>query len=159
MFFILFALLAAGLVFGLDAVRDLSGSRLLWTIGYIFSEIVLLILSGWSRSIVFDGRAGEITAVKTFFGIVLSRELTTTLESVNRLVLQEVELVKDRDMPFRRIERVGGILEVRSRLYRLFLDYGDGRLKLEEGNYREELEGMGIAIAQFLGAELRHESL
>ena len=57
-------------------------------------------------------------------------------------------------MPMKKSGTLGGLIEARSQLFRLFLDTGDGRLKLDESNFREQLAGCAKMISEFIGVAL-----
>jgi hypothetical protein len=161
-FFVLFVVFTFGMIAGFDPAIDLAGSRLLGTIGYMAVLLVLLGVSAWSKTTRFDAAAGVISTVSTLFGVTLKRGADLQFSQLRALVLQHVQLLKDRDIPFKRSgsgSAINGIFEPRSQLFRLFLDLDDERIRLEESSYREEMETQGKFLADFLGIPLKTEQL
>jgi hypothetical protein len=158
-FFALFVVFAAAMIVGFDAATDLSGSRLFGTIGYAAVLIVLLGVSAWSKTVRFDCEKGRMTTVRSVLGVAVGNDSELELTTVTAVLLQKVQLIKGRDLPLQRSNRLGSLVEPRSQLWRLFLDTGDGRIRLDESNYREELEQEAATIAGFLGVVRKLEEI
>ncbi len=158
-FFFLFVVFAVAMIVGFDPSTDLVGSRLFGTIGYAAVLLVLLGVTAWSMTIRFDRDRGRMETVKSFFGVIFSHDRGIELGIVKAIVLQKVQLIKGRDLPLNRSNRISNLLEPRAQLFRLFLDTGERRIKLDESNYREELENEASMIANFLGVVRKTEEL
>ena len=72
---------------------------------------------------------------------------------------QKVQLLKGRDIPFKRSGTLSNLFEPRAQLYRMFLDTGDELLKLDESNFREEMESQASVIAEFLGVSVSDQEI
>jgi hypothetical protein len=159
MFFVLFLLLTTAMIFGFEPERDLAGNRLLLTIGYIVALIVLLGVAGWSKTIRLDKDRKIIESESLIFGISAKREEMGTLDLIDAVVLQQVQLLKGGDMTGRTAAPLKNIFEPKSQLVRLFLETEEERIKLDEGDSVESLETEATAIADFLGVPVRSEEL
>jgi hypothetical protein len=155
-FFLLFVVFGVAMIVGFDPARDLAGSRFLGTLGYAAVLAVLLGVSAWSKTIRFDRAAGRMESEAAVFGFTIKREETCALASIDEVLVQKVQLLKGRDGPFRRSGTLSGLFEPRAQLFRLFLEIDDhdgGRFKLDESNYREEIEHEASVLAEFLGVK------
>lgn len=153
-FIMLTAVFGAALIFGFDPARDLIGSRLIGTVIY---GIVMLVLAGvvaWSKEVRFDGSKARIETAYRVFGFEVKQDPSIPFYGIRSVVLQKVQLLQHRDIPLKKSGTLGGLMEARAQLFRLFLDAGDGRLKLDESNYSDQLADCAKMISEFIGVEL-----
>lgn len=147
------------MIFGFSPSRDLIGARLFSTIMYGVVMLVLLGVVGWGKEVRFDSETGKIETVYRVFGFEIRRDAVTPFYAVRAVVVQKVQLLQDRDIPMKKSGTLGGLIEARAQLFRLFIDYGDEKLKLDESNYGEQLTAHAEMIANFIDAELRIEEI
>ena len=158
-FLLLFLLLSVAMYFGFNPATDFAGKRLFATFGYMVVLLLMLGVSAFSKSIYFDRGAGEIRTLYTLLGLTVKRGETLPFAEIRRVVLQQAKLMKTGQIPVKRGGVMGGLLEPRSQLYRLFIDTGEKRIKLDESNYGEELQKEGTFISQFLGVPCTAEEI
>lgn len=158
MFFFLFLLLTATMVFGMDFAVDLSGPQLLRTVGYAAVLLVLLGAAGWSTTTSFDRGEGSVEAVTGIFGFAVRRSLLVRIDEIAAVVLQTI-IVLNEAPPGGRSGVFGTLFEPRSKLIRLYLETDNGRIRIDEDGSADQLEASGIYFAQFLGVEFRREEL
>ena len=156
MFFVLFLMLTSAMVAGFDTETDLSGSRLLKTVGYAAVLLGVLAAAGWSGATSFDRGSGGIETISRLFGATLRRKTLAGTNEVDRIVLQKVSLLRDAP-PGGRRGVFGNLFEPRSELLRLFLETGGGRISIDEGSNSEALEKTAAFFAEFLGVEFSRE--
>ena len=153
-FLLLIAVFGAALVFGFDPARDLAGSRLFGTIIFGIVMLVLLGVVAWAKEVRFDRAKALVETVYRVFGFQVKQDPSIPFYEIRSVVLQKVTLLKDTDVPMKKSGTLGGLIEARSQLFRLFLDTGDGRLKLDESNFREQLAGCAKMMSEFIGVAL-----
>ena len=178
-YLLLFVLLATAAVMGFDPGRDLSGTRLIGTIGFVVVALALLGFAGISTSVIFDRRNKRCSRRQSLFSFTL-KDTSLNIEPAAHLVCQEVELMKSPEANGKS-GFLAGFLTARTHLYRLFLvTSGTGaddeaeasadsavtreeappsRVKLEETTYPEGISELGKAIADFMAIPFETESL
>ena len=158
-FFLLFVVFGAAMLFGFDPSRDIGGTRLIGTILYGVVMSVLLGVIAWSKEVRFDAETGRVETAYKLFGFEIRQDASIPFYQIRSVVIQKVQLLRDRDVPMKKSGTLGGLIEARSHLYRLFLETGEDRLKLDEGNFLEQLTDGGKLIAEFIDVELNTEEI
>ncbi len=146
------------MLFGFDPATDLTGNRVVGTFVVGLLMLVLLGVAGLARRIVFRRDVRSMTTERRLFSLLIGSS-TRPLPPGARFVLQDVELIKHDDRSGRGSNMLSGFLTARTHLYRLFLDFGEERMRIEEGTYPEETDALGRALADFLGIPFATESL
>jgi hypothetical protein len=153
-----FALLTAAFFIGIG--DGIEKSEIPGTIFYFF----LLILTGgtaaWNRLVRFDRSSGSGEIARRLGPVRVWKSTIFPLEKIEAVVLQTVTLASgfgnrksDEFSPFKKY------VDKRRFLNRLILDVEEKRIFLEDSATGEELEGMGKALAGFLGKPLRKENM
>ena len=158
-FFVIFVVFTLGMIAGIDPTVDFTSRRLLGTVMYVAILAVSLGVAAWSKQTFFDAEKRTISTHSSFFGIPVKKIPGISFAEVHAVVLQKVQLLKSRDMPFKRSGALTNVFEPRSQLFRLFLETDEQRVKLEESSYREEIERQAGVLAEFLGVSLKNEEL
>ena len=153
-----FLVLAGSLVFGFDPAVDLSGTRIVGTIGVALLMIAVLAVAGVATRTGFSRGERSMTTQRTLFSVLVSSN-ERPLPSGTTIVAQDVELMKRPERSDRSSNLLTGFLTARTHLYRLFIDTGDERIKIEEATYPGEIEDVGKALADFLGLPFQTESM
>ena len=159
MFLLLFFVFGIAMIVGFDPTKDFSGSRLGGTIIYLLVLFALIGVAAWSRTLVFDTAEGHIQTVYRLFGMVVKSEEALAIHDLQWVLLQNVQLLNQGTLPLKRGGTLSHLFEVRSRLFRLFLATSEGRFKIDEGNYQDELEREGTYISQFLSIPYKTEEI
>jgi hypothetical protein len=150
--------MSAAMIFGFDAARDLEGPRLLGTVIFGAVMLVLLGVAGFSKRLVLDRGERNIAIQSSFFSVAYSTQ-NHEIPPGSRVIVQDVEIMKTAERSDGRSGMLAGFLTARTHLYRLFLDVGDERIKLEETTYPEEINETGKGIADFLGLRCDTEAM
>jgi hypothetical protein len=154
----IFLILAGSLFFGFDPAVDLSGSRIVGTIGVAMLMVAVLVVAGVATRTVFNRSGPSIATQRTIFSVRVSSS-ERPLPRGTTIVAQDVELMKRPERNDRSSSLLAGFLTARTHLYRLFVDTGEERIKIEEATYPGEIEDVGKALADFLGIPFQTESI
>ena len=145
-----FLLLLFGLIFGMDAEEDFSGSRLGGTLFYLVLLLVFLIQALLSRGFCFDIVSQRVYRVITLAGIQLPLVSSSrSLENARGVVVQRIVLLKRVEGEGRH-RRLEDFFRQRSRLFKLYVELRDTKLLLAESTYVEEIEAYAQGISAFL---------
>ena len=150
MFLLIFSVIASAMVFGLDLARDFSGSRLILTIGAFVILLAVLIMSGRARVIEFNKVQENVSVIKKLFGFHVGERESISQHLIQSVTLQKFDLKRSRN-EFKRTGNLSNLLESRSVIFRLFLDAENVRVNLADGDSGDELEKLGMGIAEFMG--------
>jgi hypothetical protein len=163
-FVFIFLVLLGAFIMNFNPAEHLQGGQLASTIFFIL--LMALILSGalWSREVVFDRKRKLMVFYSGFFGwTAFSKKRTLPLESLERVVLQEVVLIhRNRDDGPPRGGVIGHIqesIEQRRLFYKLALQVSGVHHRLEDSSSRQELEILGRGISDFLRVPLFRETI
>ena len=151
MFFLVFVLLLCGMLYGLEIDRDLTGTRLVGTIVYFSLLLSLLGVAGWQKRVDFDRKQRMVRTDHTMFKVPLRNPVQVSIDDHAEVILQSVVLVKGRPERDDKSNLLSGFLTARTHLFRLFIQNGDERIRVEETTSRDELLEMGKGLSEFLG--------
>ena len=146
---------------GFDPAADFGDGRLAGTILFFVLFAACLTAAAMSRIITVDRRGGEIVFGTAYVTRSIGPTKRIALDRVERFVSWSVVLYRGREAgsgpPQTALDRYRKYVEVRSRLFRLYLEAEERRIMITESSYAEEIESIAEALSSFTGKRLDHE--
>lgn len=153
-------LLLIAMAMSVDWQADFNREMIVGTIIYLALTLTSIGVAAFGRSVRFDRSTGEISFIRAIAGVRVG-ESSMPLSDVRSVTIQGVQFLKESEQPQPGLlnTRFRNYVQRRNNYYKLYLDTDNSRRFLEDSTELADLDAAASRIAEFLGVELKRETV